>query len=98
MVLNVLIWVTVEVEVGMVGHVDDRLLVGSGAVGNVNGIVVSERIDHGGFHVAGEVVVTVGRMHDEGDGIVSHLGHFIHLILPSGGTAMILFRLTKIYA
>ena len=52
-------WISGQVEVRMVGHVDDRGSVRGGLIGNVDGIVLGEGVGHIGLDVAGEVVVTV---------------------------------------
>ena len=72
----------------MVCHVDDRGLVGSGVIADVDGIVGGERVGDVCRYVSREVVVAVGRVDGQHDGAVVALAGFVHLILPSRGTSV----------
>ncbi len=77
-----------QVEVGVVGHVDDRRSRSRGLVGDVDLVVLGQGVRDIGFHFAREIVVTVG-----GDAEKLHMGGvgldaLIHLVLPAGGAAV----------
>ena len=52
--------ITIEVEVAVVGLIDDSLLVCSSCPYDVDGIVIGDSIDGLGYNVAGEVCIAVG--------------------------------------
>ncbi len=87
-VCNGLQGIAVEVEVGVVCHVDDRRFIGHGLVGDVETVVGCQSVGDFGSDVSGEVVVTVGRVHGEDYCRVVGLFGIIDLILPSSRTAV----------
>ena len=56
---NVLAQAGAQVEVGMIGKVDGRGLVGSGGVVDLEGIVDGEGVHHGHGQVAGKALFPV---------------------------------------
>ena len=57
--------VAAEVEVRVVGHVHHGLFVCGCLIVDFDGVVVCQCVSHLGFHVAREVVVTIGGVHGE---------------------------------
>ena len=77
-----------KVEIGVVGHVDDRFLVGCRFIFDIQRIVACQSVSHCSCDSTGEVLVSVGRVHGHGDHTVVHLLSFIDLVLPSLWAAM----------
>ena len=48
MVFDILVGIAAQIEVAVVGHVDDGLGVGSGAIADVDAVVVLQLIGHNG--------------------------------------------------
>ncbi len=88
MVCDRFVRVSAEVEIGVVGHVDDSRAVGDSAVGYVKCIVRGESVADCRFHVTWKIVVTVRRVHFEHESAVICCNDVIYLILPSCWTAM----------
>ena len=80
--------VSVQVEVAVVGHVDDRELVGLGVVVDAQGAVVREGVDHAHLHGAGESLVAVGAHHGQFEAGVGGGDYIVDCVLPSAGTAV----------
>ena len=72
-----------QVEVRMVGHVDDRRRVRRGGVPDVDRVVLSEGEGHVGGHSAGEVRVTVRRDNLQLQMRGVRLQHIVDLVLPA---------------
>ena len=79
---------TVEVPVGMIGHVNDGFLVGCCRILNINGVVIGKGISYNGRHVAREVIVFIGRMQRKFERIGRRLAAIVNLILPSSEAAV----------
>ena len=77
-----------EVEVGVVGEVDDGGSVCRGLIGNVNGIVLREGEGNAGFHRSGEAAVPVRGFEGEFEMGFTGLLHFKELVLPAFGAAV----------
>ena len=80
--------ITCQVEVRVVGHVDNRLFISSGAIFDVDSVVFGQLVSHFSSHIAREVFVTIGwntgqfQCHR-----VNKVG-FVNLILPAFRTAV----------
>ncbi len=77
-----------EVEIGVVGHVDDGGRIGSGLVGNLQGVVVREGVGHRGFYGTGEVAVPVRGFAQEFHMMFIGFQDGIYLVLPAVGPAV----------
>lgn len=80
--------IAVEVEIGMVCHVDDGGAVGFGAVADVDGIVVGEREGDFAGQITGEAFFAVSREASQFKSLVAELLGIEYLILIAPGTAM----------
>ena len=87
-VVDGLCGIAVEVEVTMVGHVDDSLLVGGRRVVDCDDVVVVEGKLDGGLHVAREVHVAVRAVHEEYEFLVAARHNVINFVLPTVWTAV----------
>ena len=80
--------ISVEIEVGVVGHIQNGLLVGSAFILDVNGIVVGETVSDGDGYIAGKVHVAIGGNKGEFQSGSADGSGFEHFVLPALGTAM----------
>ena len=69
--------VAMEVEIAVIGHVDDRGSVGRGLVADVNGVVGSEGIGDEGLYMSREMCISVRGVHEQCEGIAGGLYHLI---------------------
>ena len=76
--------ITVEVEIGVVGHVDDSLLISSSLKGDVERVVTLHKVGGSCFYCARESILTVGGSNGEGHTAVGLCLHIIYLMEPSG--------------
>ena len=72
----------------MIGHVDDRFLVGRGIILDVDAVVAFQCVGDVCSHITREVVVSVRRLHGQLQGAVVQLLSCVNLILPSCRTAV----------
>lgn len=77
-----------KVEIGMVGHVDDRGLVGGGLVTDVDGVVLRKGEGHIGRDMAREVGFSVGRVKLQFQGVAGTGDNLGDLVLPTIGASM----------
>ena len=76
--------IAVEIEVRVVGHVDDGLLVGCSFEHDVEGVVSLDGVRCSGFHGAAEAVVAVGLCDSEDNRRVGLRLNVVDLVHPSG--------------
>ena len=63
----------VQVEIAVVGQIDDGLLLGDATVVDPDGVFIGEGVGHGNVHSTGVALVAVGAVEAEGDGIFGGL-------------------------
>ena len=83
MVSNIAFAFTFQVEIGVVGEVNDCGSVGLGAVLNAEGIVSTELVAHLHFEISGEALLAIGRAVAESDGVHILRHHLPNLIVEA---------------
>ena len=85
--MDIALTFTFEVEVGMIGEIDDGRLVGVGIVIDVEVIALHD-VTHYHMHIARETFLTIWREVVQRDGISSNFLHIPHLIVETMRTTM----------
>lgn len=85
---NIVVAVAREVEIGVVGHIDDRGGIGGGGIVHMERVVVGEGVGTGRYDIAGETVVAIGGVDREAQGMSVYLLCLIDLVLPARGSAV----------
>ena len=80
--------VAVEVEVAVVGHVDDRWLVRNRLILNIQCIVVCQHVGDAGAHIAREPAVAVLADQAQHQPVVAHFFNVKDTVLPAVRTAV----------
>ena len=77
-----------EVEIGVVGHVDDGRGGAGGLVGDINRTLIRERVGHESRDGAREIVVPVRGIDAQANMLRVGLHDLVGLVLPAGGSAV----------
>ncbi|OPZ95432.1 MAG: hypothetical protein BWY72_02116 [Bacteroidetes bacterium ADurb.Bin416] len=85
---HIVFGITGQVEVGMVGQVNDGWFVGRGFVLDVNGVVIGQGVHGLAGQGSGEAHFTVGRDIRYFKGLLVDLFHIEHAVLKTLGAAM----------
>ena len=77
-----------QIEIRMVGHVDNRRSIGRRLISDDDGIVVGKIISNFRFYISREILISIGRVHHKFERFPVELPGFVHFILPAFRTSV----------